>query len=590
MDRLREFFKRHRQWLFALLGLLLIAGFYLLNSFKTETPEKSLSEARQLIAAKQVQEAILYETPHTMDLRTAEGTFTTTFLAEAGDELVTQLNDTGTPYQVKEDRPSGTAQSWAYSLFAVLFVPAVLIGFLLYTMRGSGMTNPLSKQDYSAERPKERFADVKGAEEAVASLGTLVSFLKNPEKYKGIKVARGVLLHGPPGSGKTLIAKAAAGEAGCKFYYLAGAELGSVFHHGTGLQIKGMFERMRKKLSPTDPVIVYIDELDGIASKRAGEMMGDRDANSAVTQLLHQISLFLEYFPYGVLIAGSNRKDTIDEAVIRSQRLGLHIAMPSPDESAREEILVTNCAEMNVQGVNFRDVAKLTASMSGASVADIPHMAATAVVSRGDDEPVITRRDIEQAAMQVVFGTLRRSAYMPASDQEVAAVHESGHSIVAHASPYHRLLIVTTYMIAESGGSTWAPPTEQMVITREILLWYMACSLGSREAELMDIGTISTGAAHDIETATRLAERAVCEWGIIDGFVTRVDIDKWEDYPQSAEIGAAIQQLMDEASDLARKVLTEHSDLRLRLQKELRERRILHSDELEALTTGGKAA
>jgi len=564
---------------------LVVLGVMVTSPSKLE--ERSLSEIQTMISAKEVRDATLFETQHRIEVHTTRGDYQATFLADSGDRLTEQLRTSGTAFAVKIDDRSWLLRHLGeillYSLLALTLVGGRL--FTKLTEGGGLMSRFVGETNYAAERPKERFSDVMGADEAIGSLRVIVNFLRNPQEHAHLSLERGILLEGPTGSGKTLLAKALAGEAGVPYYHLSGSGLSSMFVGGTSQRIELFFNKFKKQVSPDEAAVMFIDELDGIATSRGHGYAGSRrDDNNSVTQFLHQVTSLFDSHPYVVLVGATNQLKALDEAVVRAGRFGLHIAMPNPDLGAREAILAKNSKKLALDAVDLKHVAKLTAGMSGAAVASIPGRAAVLAASMDNNTTVITQRLFEQAAMTAALGTLRHSAVVNPDDLRVSGVHESGHAVLAHLSPHHQLLVVTTIPISDSGGSTWCPRIDRMLMDKDSIMWTLMVALGGREAELLDLKQTSSGPSHDIHSATELALAAVCEWGLYDDFLARIDTECWQEHPRAAEIDGKVQQLLQEASNTARNLLTAHSQLRQRIQVGLREKRILHSDELKELT------
>jgi cell division protease FtsH len=387
-----------------------------------------------------------------------------------------------------------------------------------------------------------------------------------------------------------MLAKAVAGEAGVPFYRLAGAAMTSMFVGATTQRIQTFFANVKKDLPTTDsPAVVFIDEIDGIATERGGKQASDKDRNSALTQLLHEIGEMHDKYPNVVIIGATNRFDELDNALKRAGRLGTHITMPNPDLLARLDILRENAGKLKLEGVELETIAELTAGLSGASVAAVPPAAAKVARKRGGKGTPANRHDFERAAMETVMGMLRTKRFVSAENQRIAAAHESGHSVLAYASPHHQLLITTTYPIKESGGSTWFAAGDRMVHTADSILWDVAVSMGGRAGEVIDQRRPSTGCGHDVQQATRLVLAVICAGGVYDDFITEVDVRNWQDHPLAGKISEKVQEVLAEGMKLAQETLLKHAAYRSAIQEELLDKRILHSDELAALALAHRA-
>lgn len=585
-EKLKSFFSAHGKKLLLAAPFAVVLALVLWPSSDPE--DRSMSEIQTMISQREVKEAQLFDAQHRIEVRTDKGSFRSNFLAEMGNELVAQLHDAGVNYKVDSDEQNWLVRNIGTILLCTLF-GFILLGRFLFARSGSLLDGVLGNTDYEAQQPKERFKDVMGADEAIANLKVVLDFLRNPAKYVHVKIERGILFIGPTGTGKTLLARALAGEAGVRFYQLSGAGLTSMFAGGTTERIDRFFKKLEKEIEPSQAVVVFIDELDGIATRRAGDSRADRDKNTAVTHLLQKVTDFLASHPYAILVGATNRIEALDKAVIRSGRFGLHIAMPNPDQAGRKAILDINSDGVEVHdSVDLSHVATLTAGMSGADVAGIPGRASVLAAQQNSDSIVVTQRLLEQAAMEMVMGTLRHSAYVCPEDLKIYGIHESGHAVIAHLSPYHWLLVVTTIPISDSGGSTWCPAKDRGVMDREGVIWDLMISLGGREAELLDQGCTSSGPSHDIQRATALARTAVCQWGISDNFLEYVNPHHWEEHPRANVIDREVRSLIKEAQEKTRELLRNYEGLRKRLQGELAEKRILHSDELAEIIADKK--
>lgn len=555
--------------------------------------EITLSQAQKMIADQQVRSAVLYGEQHRIDLIGTDDTaYTADFIGDYSTELSEQLTAAGTQFDTVQDSRGWFARNFViiffYGILFLLFFGGPILRAISKRKSGDGLMDTvlgLGSIDFKAERPKERFGDVVGADEAIDDLRDVVKFLTEPEPFKGINIPRGFLFFGPTGTGKTLLARAVAGEAGVNYYHLSGAGLSSMWAGGTTQKIDRFFTRLKKEVDEGKPIVVFMDELDGIASKREGDLGADRDRNSSVDHLLDRIVDFFTHFDCGVLIGATNDKDRIDDAVLRPGRFGVHIAMPNPDRKARAKIMELNCASIQVEGVNFQQTAYLTAGMSGAAVASIPAKAALLARRRDPSTVTVTPDDIERATMEVALGKLRYSADVPEEERHKTGVHEAGHALVSIASPYHTLHVLTTYPIGPSGGSTWSTTGDRQFDDPDILMWRLALLMAGREAELLDLGHSTNGAEHDIEVATDLARRAVCHWAYYPDFLVNVDLRSWQTHPRAEEIDAKVRGLLNESRVKAHALLLAHEGLRLELQKKLWEQRILHSDDLAEVAT-----
>ena len=587
MSRIKKFILRHKRASIYTFIAMVVAIFYFWPSGDPVPEEANLLTIQQAILNKQVESATIIDARNVITVQIKNGPLNeATYVTGSGTVLQEQLRETGTPFEVITDDRSFLSRNLFIILFYTFLIGVILGGpRLLKSGLDKAMGSGSADSKKQKERPTERFKDVKGADEAISELRVIVDSLKQPDKYKTLKLDRGIIFHGPTGTGKTLLAKALAGEAGVPFYRLGGAELESKWAGELSQRLGEFFKKVSDDMESNKeaPFVIFIDEIDGMAAKRAGNQGSDRNHNTAITQLLDQIGRLFENYPNAVIIAASNRLEAIDPAVKRAGRLGKHIAMPNPDQAARRMILELNSKDLNLWPADLDGVAKLTNGLSGASVARIPQEAALLATIESGPGTTLTRHHLERATMQIVMGTLRVSAVVQPEDDQIVRVHESGHATLAMASPYHNLLIATTIPIGASGGSTWCPRVDRSLLTTESVMWQMAIPMGGREAETLDCQQLSTGGSHDIESATSIALMAVCNWGLYPGFMSNIDLNDWESHPQAEAIDHKVQTLLQEASNKAKTVLVEHEAFRHRLQSELAAHRILYSDQLEAL-------
>lgn len=585
----KNFLRHKRRYIYPLVILAAIAVNWIAPWDNSPTPQKTdISTVETAIVNKQVESATLVEYRHVILAQVRGGPLLEAqYVSDAGGDLQDKLLANGVKTDVNPDDRGWL--SIVFSMFGWL-IPFILIITFLPTLlqhavatMASGGAKEASKPK---ERPDERFTDVKGADEAIAELKLVVDSLAKPEEYKNLKLERGVLLHGPPGTGKTLLAKAIAGEAGVPFFRLGGAELVGMFAGQTTANLGSFFKKINKDMQDdkTAPFVVFIDELDGIGTKRTGNSMADRDSNTTVTQLIDQISRLFEEYPNAIVVGASNRFDELDDALVRPGRLGKHIAMPNPDLEARRLILELNSEGFKLTADDMEGAARLTDGLSGAAVAQIPREATQIAVMDSGPGSIPTRHHIERATMQIVMGTLRTSAVIRPDDEAIALAHESGHATIAAASPYHRLLIVTTYPIQDTGGTTWAPPLNMGLFREDAVRWQLALCMGGREAEQLDLKEFSSGGGHDIESATNIALQAICHWGLFMPNPSHIDIRTWRQHPQAAEIQAKVTELIEEASLRASQTLATEHAFRESLKRQLAEARILYSDQLAALS------
>ena len=385
--------------------------------------------------------------------------------------------------------------------------------------KGRPMTFGRSKAklyDRSAEQ-SATFDDVAGVDEARAELMEVVRFLKEPQKYRaiGAHVPKGVLLVGAPGTGKTLLARAVAGESGVPFFSMSGSEFVEMFVGVGASRVRDLFEQAKERA----PCIIFIDELDAIGKARAGAV--GFAANEEREQTLNQLLVEMDGFAPGsglVIMAASNRPEILDRALLRAGRFDRQVLVDRPDVRGREAILRVHARKVQLApDVDLAIVARRTPGMVGADLANVVNEAALASVRRS--ATVVTDRDFEEAIDRIQLGLKKEGRVMTDDEKRRVAFHEAGHALVAlsvpHADPVHRVTIIPR-SIGALGATLQLPTEERYVLTREELEDHLCVLLGGRSAEEIACGAVSTGAQDDLERATAIARQMVCRLGMSD--------------------------------------------------------------------------
>jgi cell division protease FtsH len=416
------------------------------------------------------------------------------------------------------------------------------------------------------------FDDVAGADEAKSELEEVVNFLKDPEKYGrlGARVPKGILLVGPPGIGKTLLARAVAGEAGVPFFSISGSEFVEMFVGVGAARVRDLFEQARKM----KPCIIFIDELDSLGrSRSAGVAGGGYDEKE---QTLNQLLAELDGFDPRegiVLLAATNRPEILDPALTRAGRFDRQIALDRPDRLARIAILKVHIKRIKAApGIDLDQIAAITPGFSGADLANLVNEAALAATRRGGDQ--VTMDDFTRAVERLVAGIEKRSRILTPKERKVVAYHEMGHALVASAlpgaDPVHKVSIIPRG-IGALGYTMQRPTDDRFLIERGDLINRMAVLMGGRASEELVFGEISTGAADDLDKATDIARQMVTRFGMVEALGQRVYEPQRQaflgeavigtrpkDYSDETnrEIDVAIRRLVDEAYGKAKSTLT----------------------------------
>jgi len=431
--------------------------------------------------------------------------------------LVKELEDHSVVFSGRNDTPSW----WGALLTGWLLPTAFLVGIYLFFFRRMSRGGPLSlgrnrSKIYDVTRQERvTFADVAGVDEAEAELVEVVEFLRSPARYTklGARIPRGVLLVGAPGTGKTLLARAVAGEAAVPFFSLSGSEFVEMFVGLGAARMRELFDQAKQRA----PCIVFIDELDAIGKSRGG--LAALATHDEREQTLNQLLVEMDGFDpsKGVIImAATNRPEVLDQALIRPGRFDRQVVVDRPDVRGREEILRIHMRRLKLSSsVDPKVLAQRTPGMVGADLANVVNEAALAAGRRSSDvvEPV----DFEEAIDRMQLGLKKKGRVMRDEEKRRVAYHESGHALVAlsltHVDPVHRVTIIPR-SIGALGATLQLPTEEHYTMTREELLERICVMMGGRSAEELVCGDLSTGAENDIEIATETARRMVCRFGM----------------------------------------------------------------------------
>lgn len=396
-----------------------------------------------------------------------------------------------------------------------------LLSRTLQKKMGGGNAMTFGKSNakvYVEAQTGKTFADVAGEDEAKEALGEIVDFLHNPKKYEaiGAQMPKGALLVGPPGTGKTLLAKAVAGEAGVPFFSISGSEFVEMFVGAGAARVRDLFRQAQEKA----PCIVFIDEIDTIGKKRDSGVMGGNDERE---QTLNQLLTEMDGFDGKkgvVILAATNRPETLDKALLRPGRFDRRIPVELPDLAGREAILRVHAKDKQMApNIDYSVIARATAGASGAELANIVNEAALRAVRNNRTQ--VEQGDLEEAVETVIAGYQRKSAVVSEKDKKIVAYHEIGHALVAamqkHSAPVHKITIVPR----TSGALGYTMQVEQedtLLMSKEEAIDKITTYTGGRVAEEVIFGSITSGASNDIEQATKLARAMVTRLGMSDNF------------------------------------------------------------------------
>ncbi|GAB4314554.1 MAG: ATP-dependent zinc metalloprotease FtsH [Candidatus Zixiibacteriota bacterium] len=449
------------------------------------------------------------------------------------------------------------------------------------------------------DKPKVTFRDVAGNEEAKVELEEIIEFLKDPGRFQklGGKIPKGVLLLGPPGTGKTLLARAVAGEAGVPFFSMSGSDFVEMFVGVGASRVRDLFEQGKRSA----PCIIFIDELDAVGRHRGAGLGGGHDERE---QTLNQLLVEMDGFESNegvILLAATNRPDVLDPALLRPGRFDRQVVVDAPDVRGREGILKVHTRKIPVdESVDLQVLARGTPGLSGADIANLVNEAALLAARRGRSK--VTMEDFEDAKDKVMMGIERRSMVISEEEKETTAYHEAGHALVGKlipgADPVHKVTIIPRGMAL--GVTHFLPIDEKHTHSKEYLEARLVYTMGGRVAEKLVFGRLTTGAGNDIERATALARKMVCEWGMSEKlgpmtfgkkqeeiFLGR-EISQHRDYSERTAqmIDDEVKRIISESEEKAFKLLSENEDQLHRVAKALLEREILTGDEIDAILRG----
>ncbi|HVM11848.1 MAG TPA: ATP-dependent zinc metalloprotease FtsH [Actinomycetota bacterium] len=585
--------------------LLVLVGAWFFVRFATQAPEPTsitLSELESLAEQDRISTAIFMERDQQVEGKLVTGeAYQTPYPQEYQDELARNLRDAGVP--VSADPQKGSAV--VNALLQIL--PFLLIfGFIIFLMQqgqgGGGRVMSFGKakaRQVTKDEPKTSFDDVAGVDEAIEELQEVKEYLENPAKFQamGAKIPKGVLLYGPPGTGKTLLARAVAGEAGVPFFSISGSDFVEMFVGVGAARVRDLFEQAKTNA----PAIVFIDEIDAVGRQRGAGLGGGHDERE---QTLNQLLVEMDGFDARtgvILMAGTNRPDILDPALLRPGRFDRQIVIGYPDLEGRKGILRVHARGKPMhESVDLDVIARQTPGFTGADLANLMNEAALLTARREKEQ--VTLSELEEAIDRVRLGPERKTRLISEKEKRITAYHEAGHAMVAFAhpdvDPVHKVTVIPR---GRAGGYTMVLPTEDRNYhTRSELLGFLAYGLGGRVAEELVIGDVTTGAQDDLRQATRTAREMVTQYGMSDAlgpitlgqrehevFLGR-DLNVTPDYSDQVafEIDTEVRRLIDEAHDEALTVLQANREKLDDLAGALMERETLDGEEVARILEG----
>ena len=502
-------------------------------------------------------------------------------------ELIQQKVDDGNNNLELVQKPTNIFVKISSGLFTILptLVLVVLAGIMI-KMQGLGDKGKV--YDSETSKSKITFDDVAGLDEEKYEMMEIVDFLKNPKRFydMGAKIPRGVLLCGQPGTGKTLIAKAIAGEAGVPFISMSGSEFIEMFAGLGASRVRKLFEKAKK----ISPCIIFIDEIDASGSRRSSGGGAESENNQTLNQLLVEMDGF-ETEETIIVLAATNRPEMLDKALLRPGRFDRRITIALPDLRGREEILKIHAKEKKfAEDVKLRSIAEDTAGFTGAELSNILNESAIIATMNGHD--VITNKDIEDAVKKVTVGLEKQSRVVPEKDKRLTAFHEAGHAIVSSMLESQKdIKEVSIIPRGVAGGYTMYRTNEdKYFISKTEMEEKLVALLGGRAAEKIALNDISTGASNDIEVATNIAKNMITKYGMSESLgpiSINTDADPYELQMLGDKfgdaIGAEVKILLDTAYARAQSLIRANMDKLTKVAEALIEKEVISGDEFQEL-------
>jgi cell division protease FtsH len=497
-------------------------------------------------------------------------------------------------------------QSWSWPMALIQFSPFLLLGVLWFIMIRQMQTGGNKALSFgksrarllSMQQKKVTFKDVAGVDEAKEELREIIEFLREAQKFQklGGRIPKGVLLVGHPGTGKTLLARAVAGEANVPFFSISGSDFVEMFVGVGASRVRDLFEQGKKNA----PCIIFIDEIDAVGRHRGAGLGGGHDERE---QTLNQLLVEMDGFESNegvILIAATNRPDVLDPALLRPGRFDRRVVVPLPDVRGREEILRVHTRKIPLaDDVDLSILARGAPGFSGAELSNMVNEAA--LNAARNNRKSVLMYDFELAKDKVLMGAERKSMLLTEEEKKVTAYHEAGHAIVAafmpHSDPLHKVTIIPRGMAL--GVTMQLPESDKHNHTLDYLSTRIAVAMGGRIAEEIFLSQQSTGAASDIESATALARKMVCEWGMSklgpltfgkkeeQIFLGR-ELSQHRDFSEETakEIDSEVRRLVGIGYENARKIILENKDILERIALALLDREVLDANELKLIIEG----
>lgn len=595
-------------WVTLALIALMIYSMY--SGMSSDTAEITYSEFVEEIEAENVSEVSFKQTEVEGTL-TQPKTFSSTESTKSFSKFKTRIPFPDVNYQLIERLEKSGAKIVAevesnYVSYFLSILPWVVLVFiwLFFLRQMQGASGPKGLFSFGKskaklltdERPKVTFNDVAGTDEAKEELQEIIEFLRDPAKFQklGGKIPKGALLLGPPGSGKTLLARAVAGEADVPFFSMSGSDFVEMFVGVGASRVRDLFDQGKKNA----PCIIFIDEIDAVGRHRGAGLGGGHDERE---QTLNQLLVEMDGFESNegvILVAATNRPDVLDPALLRPGRFDRQIVVPTPDIRGREGILNVHVRKVKLaDDIDLSVLARGTPGLTGADLANMVNEAALLASRR--DKDAVSMEEFEEAKDKVLMGSARRSLVISDEEKKIIAYHESGHTLVTKylpkADPIHKVTIIPRGLAL--GVTQSLPIDERHTHSKEYLEATLAVLMGGRIAELLVFNQLDTGAGNDLERATKLARKMVCNWGMSEklGPVTfgrteehiflGKEMAQQKDYSETTAqlIDQEVAALIKKAEDVARDILQKNLDKLHILAQALLEKEIIDGSEVDKI-------
>jgi cell division protease FtsH len=581
-------------WL--LIGIMMILLFNLVSTPKKMDQEMIFSDFMTRLEAGEVQEVTIKGSSLTGQLK--DGKRFKTYTAEY-PELVKILRSKNVQITAKPEEQN----PWYWNLFfswgPIIFLVAIWIFFMRQMQAGGNRALSFGKAKaklVSEKAVKITFADVAGIEEAKGEVQEIIDFLKDPQKFQklGGRIPKGVLLVGAPGTGKTLLARAIAGEAGVPFFSISGSDFVEMFVGVGASRVRDLFDQAKKSA----PCIIFIDEIDAVGRHRGAGLGGGHDERE---QTLNQLLVEMDGFESNqgvIILAATNRPDVLDPALLRPGRFDRQVVVPQPDVKGRLEIIKVHTKNIPVdERVDLEQIARGTPGFSGADLANLVNEAALLAARKSKSK--VEKSDFESAKDKVLMGVERKSMIISETEKRNTAYHEAGHTLVAKLTPgtdpIHKVSIIPRGRAL--GVTQQLPIDDRYTYSKDYLMKALSILLGGRAAEEIALKHTTTGAGNDLERATELARKMVTEWGMSDklGPLTfgkkdeqiflGKEIAKHKDYSEktAVDIDEEVKRIVIEAYDISKKLLTENQALLDTFAMALLEKETMDGAEIDSL-------